>query len=38
MAAGVHSLTINAAGLKPGIYSYVVSAGNERVSRKMIVK
>lgn len=38
MAAGIHTLTINAAGLKSGIYSYVISAGNERVSRKMIVK
>ena len=36
--AGSHQLMIDASNLKPGIYSYTVIAGGERVTRKMLVK
>lgn len=38
LVAGSHILSINASSLKAGVYSYVVTAGNERVTKKMIVK
>jgi hypothetical protein len=38
LGAGSHILSINASSLKSGVYSYVVTAGNERVTKKMIVK
>jgi hypothetical protein len=38
LGAGSHILSINASSLKAGVYSYVVTAGNERVTKKMIVK
>jgi hypothetical protein len=38
MSAGTHSLVIEGAGLKPGVYFYTVQAGNSVSSRKMVVK
>ncbi len=38
LGTGSHILSINASSLKSGVYSYVVTAGNERVTKKMIVK
>lgn len=38
LGAGSHILSINASSLKSGVYSYVVTAGNERITKKMIVK
>jgi hypothetical protein len=35
--AGTHSVNVNAAGLPSGIYMYRVQAGNEILSRKMIL-
>lgn len=35
--AGTHQLVIDAENLVPGVYFYTVSAGNEKVTRKMIV-
>jgi len=38
LTAGDHTMTLNAGQLKPGVYTYTVSAGNERISRKMTVR
>ena len=37
-AAGTHTLTINAAGLAPGVYFYTVSTDTNKVTRKMVVR
>ena len=36
--AGMNTLTINGAGLSPGIYFYTIKAGNSTISKKMIVE
>jgi hypothetical protein len=38
MAAGSHSLTIDASVLAPGVYFYTVTAGAQTITRKMIVE
>lgn len=38
LEAGTHTISINATGLKAGIYTYSVIANGERVSHKMTVK
>ena len=37
LGTGTHTLYMNAASLKPGIYMYTVIADGERISRKMVV-
>ncbi|MFO8130303.1 MAG: T9SS type A sorting domain-containing protein [Bacteroidales bacterium] len=36
--AGTHPVTIDGTGLDSGVYFYTVSAGNSRVTRKMIIE
>jgi len=36
--AGIHTLTINGSNLKAGVYCYTVIAGENKISKKMIVK
>lgn len=38
VGAGMHQLTIDAAAMKAGVYFYTVTAGDNTVSRKMIVE
>lgn len=38
VGAGMHQLTIDASNLKSGVYFYTVTAGENNVSRKMIVE
>ncbi len=35
---GSHEFVFDASGLAPGVYFYTVTAGNERITRKMIVE
>jgi hypothetical protein len=35
---GVNIITIDAAGLKPGVYFYTVKAGDNSITKKMIIK
>ena len=38
LTPGTHKLTLDATHLGAGIYYYTVKAGNEKVTKKMIVK
>jgi len=38
VASGTHQFVFDASGLASGIYYYTVTAGNERMTRKMIVR
>lgn len=38
LSAGEHTLIFDAARLEPGIYTYTVTANNERISNKMVIK
>ncbi len=35
---GVHNISINAVGINPGLYFYTVNAGEEKITKKMIVE
>ncbi len=38
LAAGTHSITLNLSNLDAGVYFYNITAGDQKVSRKMIVE
>ena len=38
VGAGMHSFDLNVSGLSEGVYFYTVTAGKDRVTKKMIVQ